>query len=115
MPLRLTMISLAGLLLLTACGSSPEATFSRGCDAMMKRQDGVNDEERKTFCTCLSDGTSALSDGDRKTLGILMKEGKADEDIRIGLQGASDEGELSVTGAGIFLQKSMNCSLTMVL
>ena len=101
--------------LLAGCGASPQGEFNRGCDAMMKRQDDVNKEERQAFCGCLSEDTQELSDADKRTLGALMAESEDGRDFRIGLEEANEEGTVTPAGAATFFTAAKTCSLDLAI
>ena len=107
-----TTLALMGLALLTltACGGA-NSQYTSGCNTMMKRADDMSGDERKAFCSCLTDNSDDRSDSDKRALGKAMKEAEDGQDLRRILEEMNQDGGISTGAAAAFFSTAKTCSL----
>lgn len=99
---------------LMACGGS-DATFAKGCKALVHAEKGAYAALPGDFCPCLIDRTADLSADEKMALGKVMLGFEQGGNLRAALEEAIAEGTITDQGGRVFFTGVASCSLGLAL
>lgn len=106
--MRLIAFMLA-LTALAGCGGAG-AKFTASCQSMAKSSDYLSPSDRKSFCSCLSTDTKALSAEEKAVWAALMAEAGAAGNLQRAAQDAVADGTLTRAGMTTFFRGLTQCA-----
>lgn len=100
--------------ILSACSKSPQETFAQGCKKMALAETRMDRIDRDFYCQCLQIETAALSQADKKALGVLMEAFTDGSSFRQSVENAHDNAQLSRGAGQDFFRATLSCSVRLV-